>query len=57
VQKSDRRPVSLAGLSLIGAGAVLGLALAAPAAASAPDAPRPDKAGSAAPAEPDHQDR
>jgi hypothetical protein len=57
VQKSDRRPVSLAGLSLIGAGAVLGLALAAPAGASAPDAPRPDKAGSAAPAEPDHQDR
>jgi hypothetical protein len=31
MEKPDRRPVSLAGLGLIGAGAVLGLALAAPA--------------------------
>ena len=36
----ERRSVSLTGLSLIGAGAVLGLALAAPAAA-APDGGRP----------------
>jgi hypothetical protein len=44
MDKPDRRPVSLAGLGLISAGAVLGLALAAPAAASSPDRPRPDAA-------------
>lgn len=31
MEKSERRPVSLAGLRLIGAGAALGLALAVPA--------------------------
>ena len=36
MDKPDRRPISLAGLGLIGAGAVLGLTLAAPASA-APD--------------------
>ena len=44
MEKPDRRPVSLAGLGLISAGAVLGLALATPAAASSPDRPRPDAA-------------
>ncbi|MGX6602665.1 hypothetical protein ACWKSP_11075 [Micromonosporaceae bacterium Da 78-11] len=42
MEKPDRRPVSLAGLGLIGAGAVLGLALSAPAAAAPSDTPRPD---------------
>lgn len=37
MEKPDRRPVSLAGLGLIGAGAVLGLTLAAPASAAPPD--------------------
>jgi hypothetical protein len=45
MEKSDRRPipltVSLAGLRLIGAGAVLGLALAVPAAPAQADPPRP----------------
>ena len=36
VNQPERRPVSLAGLGLIGAGAVLGLALSAPAAAAGP---------------------
>jgi hypothetical protein len=45
MEKPDRGPVSLAGLGLISAGAVLGLALAAPAAAATPaDPPRPDAA-------------
>jgi hypothetical protein len=57
VEKPDRRPVvSLAGLSLIGAGAVLGLALAVPAAASSPDSPRPEKSDSATVAEQDRPD-
>jgi hypothetical protein len=57
VEKPDRRPVvSLAGLSLIGAGAVLGLALSVPAAASSPDSPGPAKPGSAAVAEQDRPD-
>ncbi|MFF5084038.1 hypothetical protein ACFY36_43885 [Actinoplanes sp. NPDC000266] len=34
MEKQDRRPVSLAGLGLIGAGAVLGLALSGPATAA-----------------------
>jgi hypothetical protein len=42
MEKSDRRTVSLAGLGLISAGAVLGLALAAPASAAPSDTPRPD---------------
>ena len=53
MEKPVRRPISLAGLSLIGAGAVLGLALAAPAAASPTDSPRPIKSDSATVAEQD----
>ncbi|BBH66181.1 hypothetical protein ACTI_28660 [Actinoplanes sp. OR16] len=45
MEKSERRPVSLtkslAGLRLIGAGAVLGLALAVPASPAQADPPRP----------------
>jgi len=41
MEKSDRRPVSLAGLGLIGAGAMLGIALATPAPAAPTDSPRP----------------
>jgi hypothetical protein len=43
MEKPQRRPVSLAGIGLISAGAVLGLALAAPAQAARPDtsAPQP----------------
>jgi hypothetical protein len=41
MEKSDRRQISLAGLGLIGAGAVLGLTLASPATAAPPDNPRP----------------
>jgi hypothetical protein len=41
-KKSERRPISLAGLGLISAGAVLGLALATPASASPNDTPRPE---------------
>ncbi len=42
MEKPDRRPVSLAGLGLISAGAVLGLALSTPAAAAPQSPPRPD---------------
>ena len=42
MEKLDRRPISLAGLGLIATGAVLGLTLAAPAAAAPSDPPRPD---------------
>lgn len=42
MEKHDRRPVSLAGLGLISAGAMLGLALVAPAQASPSDTPRPE---------------
>lgn len=41
MEKSDRRQISLAGLGLIGAGAVLGLTLASPATAAPPDNARP----------------
>jgi hypothetical protein len=45
MEKSERRQIplaaSLAGLRLIGAGAVLGLALAVPAAPAQADPPRP----------------
>lgn len=45
MEKNDRRQVSLTGLGLISAGAVLGLAaLAGPAAAAPSDNPRPDAA-------------
>ena len=51
MEKSDRRPVSLsaslAGLRLIGAGAVLGLALAVPASPAQADPPRPPAAPAA----------
>jgi hypothetical protein len=47
VNPPDRRPVTLAGLGLVAAGAVLGLALAVPATANAPDSPRPTSTGSA----------
>ncbi|WP_436523689.1 hypothetical protein [Actinoplanes sp. HUAS TT8] len=42
MEKSERRQVSLAGLKLIGAGAVLGLALVAPGSAAQAAPPRPD---------------
>lgn len=45
MEKSERRPItltaSLAGLRLIGAGAVLGLTLTVPAAPAQADPPRP----------------
>jgi hypothetical protein len=44
MEKPDRRPVTLAGLGLISAGAVLGLALSTPAAAAPQNPPRPDAA-------------
>lgn len=44
MEKSDRRPVSLAGLRLIGAGAALGLALAVPAAPAQAGPPQPPAA-------------
>ena len=40
-KKPERRTVSLAGLGLISAGAVLGLALSGPAQASPTETPRP----------------
>jgi len=45
MEKSERRPVSLAGLGLISAGAVLGLALAGPAAAAPSSSPPTQPAG------------
>jgi hypothetical protein len=44
MDKSERRQVSLAGLRLIGAGAVLGLALAAPVSPVQAAPPRADAA-------------
>jgi hypothetical protein len=44
MDKQERRPVSLAGIGLISAGAVLGLALAAPASAAPNDQPPRPKA-------------
>jgi len=44
MEKSERRPVSLAGLRLIGAGAVLGLTLVAPANPAQAAPTRPDAA-------------
>jgi hypothetical protein len=41
MEKPGRRPVSLAGIGLISAGAVLGLALTAPAAPADPPRPAP----------------
>ncbi|GAA2880871.1 hypothetical protein Acy02nite_20760 [Actinoplanes cyaneus] len=42
MEKSDRRQVALAGLKLIGAGAVLGLTLATPASPAQAGPQRPD---------------
>jgi hypothetical protein len=41
MEKAERRPVSLAGLGLISAGTVLGLALSVPAQAAPADTHRP----------------
>jgi hypothetical protein len=57
VHAPQRRSVSLAGLGLIGAGAVLGLSLAVPAAASAAPNTRPAKSDSATVAEKERPDR
>jgi len=57
VNPPERRSVSLAGLSLIGAGAVLGLALAVPASASAADGARPPQTDSAQVVDKDLPDR
>ena len=53
----ERRSISLAGLSLIGAGSVLGLALAVPASASAADNSRPQQTDSAAVVKNDRPER
>ncbi|GAA0533308.1 hypothetical protein GCM10010172_12720 [Paractinoplanes ferrugineus] len=47
MEKPDRRPLSLAGLGLISAGAVLGLALATPASAAPTSDPKPPASPSA----------
>jgi uncharacterized protein (DUF1501 family) len=57
VNAPERRSVSLAGLGLIGAGAVLGLALAVPASASAADNARPPRTDSGQVVENDRPDR
>lgn len=43
MEKPETRKMSLAGLGLIGAGAVLGIALATPASAASPDNARPPR--------------
>ena len=43
MEKPETKRVSLAGLGLLSAGAVLGIALATPAAAASPDNARPPK--------------
>lgn len=53
----ERRSISLAGLSLIGAGAVLGLTLAVPASASASEGSRTTQTESAAVVKKDHPDK
>ncbi|HEY0534878.1 MAG TPA: hypothetical protein VGD29_25110 [Actinoplanes sp.] len=55
MEKPERRPVSFAGLGLISAGAVLGLALATPAQAAPTETPRP--APSAAAQQPPAEER
>jgi len=55
VNTPERRSISLAGLSLIGAGSVLGLALAVPASAS--EGPRPQQTESVAVVKNDRPDR
>ena len=43
MEKPETRKVSLAGLGLLSAGAVLGIALATPASAASSDNPRPPR--------------
>jgi hypothetical protein len=43
MEKPDTKRVSLAGLGLLSAGAVLGIALATPPSAASADSPRPPK--------------
>jgi len=43
MEKPDTKRVSLAGLGLLSAGAVLGIALATPASAASADSPRPPR--------------
>ena len=43
MEKPHTKRVSLAGLGLLGAGAVLGIALATPASAASADSPRPPR--------------
>ena len=43
MEKPDTKRVSLAGLGLLGAGAVLGIALATPASAASADGARPPR--------------
>ncbi|MCU7725422.1 hypothetical protein ODJ79_16975 [Actinoplanes sp. KI2] len=53
MEKPETKRVSLAGLGLLGAGAVLGIALATPASAASPDTPRSPKPPAAPVAEKD----
>jgi uncharacterized protein (DUF1501 family) len=57
VHAPERRSVSLAGLGLIGAGAMLGLALAVPTPASAAGSSHPAKTEAATVVDKDHPDR
>jgi hypothetical protein len=57
VNQPDRRSVSLAGLSLIGAGTVLGLALSVPASPAPADSARPAKSETSAVVDTDLPDR
>ena len=53
MEKPETKRVSLAGLGLLSAGAVLGIALATPASAASPDTPRSPKPPAAPVAEKD----
>jgi hypothetical protein len=57
VNQPERRSVSLAGLSLIGAGTVLGLALSVPAPPASADSARPAKTETSAVVDKDRPDR
>jgi hypothetical protein len=57
VNQPERRSVSLAGLSLIGAGTVLGLALSVPASPAPADSARPAKSETSAVVDTDLPDR
>jgi hypothetical protein len=56
VNQPEKRSISLAGLSLIGAGAVLGLALAVPASPASADSARPARTEAAAVVDQDRPD-